>query len=74
MKIKDLPSFTSLTNIKFKHPDTGETCYWYSQWGYPDGEAGVWYKTDPTSSQVSPIFLHDLKEALEFDLVEDSIK
>ena len=68
-RIKDLPKDISLRGVKFRVPGTNKTGYWYSQWGYKDGEAGVWYKTDMKSGQVFPIFLKDLKEALEWEVV-----
>lgn len=72
MKIKDLPENMNLGEVKFKHPETGEVCYWASsQWGYPEGKAGVWYRTDPSDTQIHAIFLDSLEEALEFELVED---
>ena len=70
MKIEDLPRDKSLGGIKFRHPETGEVCYWVSQWGYPDGKAGVWYKTDLGSTRIFPLFLDKLEEALEFEVVE----
>jgi len=70
IKIKDLPKGKSLGGIKFKHPLTKEVCIWVSQWGYEDGKAGIWYKTDEKSSQVFPLFLDKLEEALEFKVVK----
>jgi len=69
-KIKDLPPNASLGGIRFRDPKTGTVGYWSSQWGYPDGKAGIWYRTDPKSTQVFPLFLDDLKEALEFEVIE----
>jgi len=70
MKIKEMEDNPVLGGVKFKHPDTGETCIWASQWGYPDGKAGVWYKKpdDENPDQVYPICLDKLEEALEWDL------
>ena len=70
MKIKDLPENISLGGIHFKSPD-GTTGYWYSQWGYENGKAGIWYKKNRKSTQTFPLFLDNLKEALEFDVLED---
>jgi len=70
-RIKDLPRKQSLGGVRFYHPETGEICIWFSQWGYPDGQAGVWYKTDPQSSRIFPLVLKNLKEALEFVLVPE---
>ena len=68
MKIKDLPN-VNMRNIKFKAPD-GRVYYWHSQWGYPDGKAGIWAKKDLGSDRVFPIFLDKLSDALEFEIVE----
>ena len=70
MKIKDLPKDINLGGVKFKHPETGEVCIWASQWGYSDGKAGVWYKSDEKSTRVFPLFLNKLEEALEFEVVD----
>uniref|UniRef100_A0A6M3XU66 Uncharacterized protein n=1 Tax=viral metagenome TaxID=1070528 RepID=A0A6M3XU66_9ZZZZ len=70
-KLKDLPDHISLSGVKFYDPETGTTGYWVSQWGYENGKAGVFYKTDMKSTRVFPLFLDDLKEALEFDVVEE---
>lgn len=63
MKIKDLPPRQSVENVAFKHPQTGATCYWRSQWG-----KGVWYRKSLGSNQVFVIPLNDISEALEFEL------
>lgn len=68
-KIKDLPPGISLGGIKFRDPKTKTVGYWESQWGYPDGKAGIWYRTDRKSTQVYPLFLDNLKEALEFEVI-----
>lgn len=72
MKIKDLPPNKSLEGVHFRIPGTNISGYWRSQWGYPDGKAGVWYRKDPASTQMHPIFLDDLKEALEWDVIDDN--
>lgn len=66
MKIKDLPDTVSLNSVRFKHPTTGEACTWVSQWA-----KGIWYKTDIKSSQMHPLFVEKLEEALEFEVVEE---
>jgi len=71
MKIKDLKDGSVLKGVKFLHPDTGAVCIWHSQWGYPDGGAGVWYKKDVNSTQVFALTLDNLKETLEFEVIED---
>ena len=70
MKIKDLPGNISLGGVRFKTPD-GTIGYWVSQWGYEGGKAGIWYKKDRYATRVFPLFLNDIKEALEFDVLED---
>jgi hypothetical protein len=71
-KIKDLPDGTNLFGVAFKHPETGETCYWRSQWGYEAGEAGVWYYNTPNGGyQLFMLHLKKLTDALEFELVEE---
>ena len=70
-KIKDLPGNISLGGVAFKHPKTGETCYWRSLWGYEDGKAGVWYNKVRGASQMFPIFFVKLTDALELELVEE---
>lgn len=54
MKIKDIKG--DLRGLKFYLPTTGDAVYWWSSWGYPDGEAGIWYKEDMDSSQIYPFF------------------
>ncbi len=70
MKLKDLPQDINLRGVKFHDPKTGTTGYWYSQWGYEGGKAGVWWKKDMESGSIFPLFLDDLKEALEFTVLE----
>jgi hypothetical protein len=66
MKIKDLPPQTALTGVVFLHPETGERCIWQSQW-----QKGVWFKKDSGSNQVFPLYLDDMKVALEFTVVPE---
>lgn len=68
-RIKDLNPNMSLAGVHFKGPN-GENGYWFSQWGYPDGKAGVWYKSDMKSGRAFPIFLDDLREAMEWEVIE----
>lgn len=70
-RIKDLPPNISLRGVKFCDPKTGTTGFWYSQWGYPDGKAGIWWKKDMKSTEIFPLFLDDLKEALNFKVMEE---
>lgn len=65
MKIKDLPSDISLTGTRFIYPLDGKPYYWYSQW-----QRGVWGKKNMSSSEVFPLTVNDLKEALEWDVSE----
>jgi len=72
MKIKNLPEgYGTLEGLAFKHPETGKTVYWASQWGNPDGKAGVWVNEKKGDTKVHPIFLDSLKDALEFEVVEE---
>jgi len=73
-KIKDLPPNTDLGGIRFRDPKTGTVGYWYSQWGYEDGKAGIWFKRDWKSGAVFPLFLDNIKEALEFEVLEEGMK
>lgn len=70
MKIKDLDPNKSLEGVRFKHPQTGKTCIWQSQWGYPEGKAGIWYKTEKSPTQIFPLGLDKLEEALEFEVID----
>ena len=63
--INDLPKDQNLGGVKFKHPETGETCIWQSQW-----HKGIWFKKDKNDSQTYPLFVEDLSEALKFEVVE----
>jgi hypothetical protein len=69
-KICDLPPGANLCGVKFHDPKTGTTGYWFSQWGYENGKAGVWWKEDMRSSSVFPLFLDNLKQALEFYVMD----
>lgn len=69
-KIKDLPKNISLRGVKFHDPKTGTRGYWFSQWGYDDGKAGIWWKKNMKDSAIYPLFLDNLKEALEFEVLE----
>lgn len=68
-KIKDLPKDTNLWGVKFYDPKTGTKGFWYSQWGYENGKAGVWWKKDMKSGSIFPLFLDNLKESLEFEVM-----
>ncbi len=73
MKIKDLDPNKNLRGVKFHDPKTGTIGYWYSQWGYADGKAGIWFKKTVDGGDgghIYPLFLNDLKEALEFEVIE----
>lgn len=72
-RIKDLPSNISLTGVHFRTPD-GVTGYWYSQWGYEDGKAGVWYKKDMKSSAIFPYTMDKLMDALEWEVIDNKQK
>lgn len=63
--INDLPDDISLGGVKFKHPETGEVCIWSSQW-----EKGVWYKKNKDDTQIFPLFVDKLEDALKFEVIE----
>ncbi len=69
MKIKDLPADTNLGDIKVKTPN-GITGTWKSQW-----DKGVWLTPEnpATPGQVIPVFVADLKETLEWEVVDISL-
>lgn len=68
MKIKDLPKGTNLRGVKVRIPE-GEEGWWESQWS-----KGVWLiKVPPEtkgSRQVFPVFVEDLKETLEWEVIK----
>lgn len=66
MKIKDLPDNTNLNNIQFIYPGDNQKYYWTSQW-----EKGVWGKKSIGDSQIIPLFVEDLQECLEWDIVNN---
>lgn len=65
MKIKDLDSNINLGGIKVKTPD-GVIGIWKSQW-----EKGVWLQreSDIENGRITPIFINDLKETLEWEVI-----
>ena len=70
MKIKDLPPETNLGGQKVL-THTGEVGYWKSQWGHPNGKAGVWLGVDPVKGgKIVPIFLDKLEESLEWEITD----
>jgi hypothetical protein len=66
MKIKDLPQNIRLTGTRFIYPMDGKPYYWFSQW-----YKGVWGKTDMASSEILPLIVNDLKEAMEWEVEND---
>ncbi len=74
MKIKDLLDKDPLEGIKVKTSD-GRIGYWRSQW-----KAGVWLKETKETSSVFPVFVDDIKDCLEWEVIietkekENSIK
>jgi hypothetical protein len=66
-KIKDLNSNIGLGGVRFRYPGDGQLYYWHSQW-----QKGVWGKKRPTDEQVFPLNCDDLKDALEWEVVEDT--
>jgi hypothetical protein len=68
-RIKDLPKYVSLTGVRFRYPGDNKCYYWSSQW-----QKGVWGKKDRGSQQIFPLFCADLKEALEWEVVDEEAK
>jgi len=68
MKISDLPATKSLRGVKFRHPESGETCIWHSQW-----DLGVWYKKpdDIEPDRVYPLPLDDIACALNMEVIDE---
>ena len=64
-RIKDLPFDCNLSTVKFRYPKDGKCYYWFSQWG-----KGVWGKTDLNSERMIPLFVNNLEETLEWEVVE----
>jgi len=65
MKIKDLQKNTTMGGIRFIYPGDGKEYYWHSQWA-----KGVWGKLKLTDERIYPLFVEDLKEALEWEAVK----
>ena len=64
-RIKDLPEDMDLRGVRFRHHQTGETVIWHSQWA-----GGVWYKVVESLETVHPLFLDNINDALEFEVVD----
>jgi hypothetical protein len=64
VKIKDLPSDRSLGGVRFRFPGDGKIYFWHSQW-----QKGVWGKKHPKDTQVHPLHVEDLKDALEWEVI-----
>ena len=67
MKIKDLPGNSSLEGVRFIYPGDGGTYYWRSQWC-----KGVWARKEPAEQRIWPLAVDDLKETLEWDIVDET--
>jgi hypothetical protein len=65
MKIKDLPKNISLEGIRFIYPLDGKPYYWTSQWN-----KGVWGKTSLSDNQIYPLFVNELEDVLEWEVVK----
>ena len=65
MKIKDLPEGSALNNVRFIYPGDGKAYYWASQW-----QKGIWGKKDLSSGQIFPLFVENIREALEWEIAE----
>ncbi len=65
MKIKDLDPKKPLGGVRFRYPGDGQLYYWHSQW-----PKGVWGKKDQSSSQVFPLDVNALTDAMEWEVVK----
>lgn len=69
MKIKDLNRGQNLGGLHVR-TSNGVEGWWSSQW-----QKGVWLATVPpdvtVSQQIVPVFVEDLKECLEWDIIEE---
>jgi len=64
IKIKDLPKGTNMGSVRVKTPD-GTEGWWVSQW-----PKGVWIRKEIGEGQVYPVFVEDLMECMEWDVLE----
>ncbi len=75
MKIRDIPPTENLGGKLIKIPPEADNPYkldmgyWFSQWGYPDGKAGIWFKKDMNEKQIYPVFLDNLKDCLDWEII-----
>lgn len=67
MKIKDLPENSTLNNIRFIYPGDGQAYYWTSQW-----QKGIWGKKDLNSGQIFPLFVENIRDALEWKIADET--
>lgn len=68
MKIKHLDPKTNLGGIKVK-TTSGQVGYWKSQW-----QKGVWLTDTRDATKVNPVFVEDLKEVMEWEILTDKTK
>lgn len=67
MKIKDLPENSTLNNVRFIYPGDGQAYYWTSQW-----QKGIWGKKDLNSGQIFPLFVENIRDALEWEIADET--
>ena len=67
MKIKDLPENSTLNNVRFIYPVDGKAYYWTSQW-----QKGIWGKKDLNSGQIFPLFVENIRDALEWKIADET--
>ena len=67
MKIKDLPEGSALNNVRFIYPGDGKAYYWASQW-----QKGIWGKKDLSSGQIFPLFVENIRDALEWEIADET--
>ncbi len=64
LKIRDLSKNINLGNVIIKTP-CGKVGKWKSQW-----DKGVWLKEDEKSNKITPIFVENLQECLDWEVVK----
>lgn len=65
MKIKDLPKDAPLENICFVCGNDDKEYFWAGCWN-----KGVWGREQPHSQKIIPLFVDNIDEALEWEVVE----
>jgi len=64
MTVNDLPKGTQMGDVRIKTPE-GIVGWWVSQW-----QKGVWIRKERSDTRVHPVFVDDLKECLNWEVVQ----